>query len=289
LIFDENHSLFIRLGCAHLIIWLDEHIGNPLWHKQLKRDCRAMINTNTSFITNDNIDLQIQNNSLIYNVDSLRRSSLKYFIKTTTNYSCPFQCAFLIADNTDIFFEYLNMTLELTRSVSIIVSAHFAKDILPIILSRQQKQLLPKVLFLYVLCPNIRNYYDWALGYIENNSLPVTTHLELFDDEKALFVRLLNDISRHLTLEADIRRLRKENWHALQYYTAARQLFLNSLPWDHCYSLRELDHLDKRIEESELEVNESMIRTFALYTIDDKYYESDDKLAQQCVEILEGI
>jgi hypothetical protein len=289
LILDENPSLFIRLGCAHLIIWLDEHIGNPLWHKQLKRDCRAMINTNTSFITNDNIDIQIQYNSLKNNIDSIRRSNLKYFIKTTTDYSCPFQCAFFTADNTDIFFEYLNMTLELTRSASIIVSAHFAKEILPIILSRQQNHLLPKVLFLYVLCSNIRTYYDWALGYIENNTLPVTTHLELFDDEKALFVRLLNDISRHLTLEADTRRLRNENWHALQYYTAARQLFLNSLPWDPCYTLHELDHLDKLIEESELEVNQSMIRTFPLYTIDDKYYESDDKVAQECAEVLEGI
>ena len=278
--------IFIRLGCAHMIIWLDEHIGNPQWHKQLKRDCRAMINTNTSFITNDNIDTLIQYNSCICHIEPIWRPSLQYVIGKTTNYSCPFQCALFTADNTDKFFEYLNMALELTRSLSIIISTHFVKEMLPIILSRQQKQLLPEVLFLYVLCSNIQNYYDWGLHYVRNNNVPATTDLQFFDDEQALFVRLLNDVRRHLTLEADIRRRRKETWHALQYYSAARQLFLNSLPWDTCYTLHELDNLDQLIKESEEEVNESIIRTFSLSTINDKH---DDDIAQECAEILEGI
>jgi hypothetical protein len=272
-----------------MIIWLDEHIGNPHWHKQLKRDCRAMINTNISFITDDNIDTLIQYNSCIYPTESIRRSNFQYFIEKTTNYSCPFQCALFTTDNTDLFFEYLNMTSKLTRSLSIIVSTYFAKEMLPIILSRQQKQLIPKVLFVYVLCSDIHNYYDWALGYVRNNRIPVTTDVQFFDDEKALFVRLLNDVSRHLTLEADTRRLRKETWYALQYYSAARQLFLNSLPWDSCYTLRELDHLEQLIKESEREVNESIIRTFHLSMIVDKDGESDDGIAQECAEISEGI
>ncbi len=272
-----------------MIIWLDEHICNPHWHKQLKRDCRAMINTNTSFITNDNIDTLIQYDSGIYHIEPIWRCNLHCFIGKAINYSCPFQCALFTVDNTDNFFEYLNMTLDLTRSLSIIVSTHFAKEMLPIILSRQQKQLLPKVLFLYVLCSGIQNYYDWALGYIQNNSVPVTTDLQFFDDEKILFVRLLNDVRRHLTLEADTRLLRNETWHALQYYSAARQLFLNSLPWNPCYNLRELDHLDQLIKESEREVNDSIIRTFRLSTIDDKHDELDDDIAQECAEILEGI
>ncbi len=267
-----------------MIIWLDQHIGNPSNHKQLKRDCRAMINTNsTNFIKDDDIDTSIQYNSFKYNIDSTWKRNSKYFIQTTNDYSCPFQCTLFTADNTDIFFEYLNMAIELTRSLSIIISEHFIKEILPIIHSREQKQLLPNVLFLYVLCSDIRDHYDWALSYIHN---VVPKHLELFNDEKALFVRLLNDVSCYLTLEADKRRCRKENWHALQYYLAARQLFLNSLRWNPCYTLHELDHLDQLIKESENEITESLLTKFRFY-IDDKHSELDDKIAQECAEILE--
>jgi hypothetical protein len=269
-----------------MIIWLDEHIGHPLWHRQLKRDCQAMINTNTSFMANDNIDFLIQPNNLKYSTSSIWRSNAQYFIETTSNYSCPFQCALITVDNTDKFFDHLNMTLKLTRSLSIIVSEYFAKEILPTIISRHQKQLLPNHLFLYVLCSNVGNYYDWAMGYLENDNLSTTTDLGFFDDEKVLFVRLLNDVSRHLASEADNRRSRKENCHALQYYSAARQLFLNSLPWDSCYTLRKLDHLDQLIEESEREITDSFIEKFQVHTINDKHEVYDDKIAHQCAEIL---
>jgi hypothetical protein len=245
-----------------------------------------MINTNTNFIKDDNIDTLILYNSSKYNIDSTWKPVSKYFIETTDNYSCPFQCALFTVDNTDIFFEYLNMTIELTRSLSIIVSEHFAKEILPTILSRKQKQLLPDVLFLYVLCSDILKCYDWAFGYVYNDKFAVPQHLEFFNDEKALFVRLLNDVSGHLSSEADKRRRRKENWHALQYYSAARQLFLNSLSWNPCYTLRELDHLDQLIKELERETTESFIRKFSFY-IDDKHNEFDETIAQECAEILE--
>ncbi|CAF0730110.1 unnamed protein product [Adineta steineri] len=278
-----------RDRCAHLIIWFDEHIGNPQCHKQLKRDCRAMINTNISFMINDNIDTLILYNSCIYRIEPIWRTHLQAFIETTNNFSCPFQCVLFTADNTDKFFKYLNISLELTRSLSIIISVYFAKEMLPIIFSLQQKQLLPKVLFLYILCSNVQSNYDWALGYIENNSLCVKNNLQFFEDEQALFVRLLNDISHHLTSEADMKRDRKETWYALQYYLTARQLFLNSLPWNFCYTSRELDYLDQAIKELEMEVRGSIIKTYHPLTIYDKYSESDDYIAQQCAEILEGI
>jgi hypothetical protein len=277
---------FICLEWAHLIIWLDEHIGNPACHKQLKRDCRAMINTNTSFIMDDTIDTSIQYNNFKSNADLTYIANSKYFIETTRNYSRPFQCTLFTVDNTDLFFEYVNMTLYLTQSLSIIISEHFAKEILPSILSRKQKQLLPDVLFLYVLCSDICNNYDWALGYVFNDKMVVPKHLQFFDDEKALFVRLLNDVRRHLTLEADRRRGRNENWHALQYYSASRQLFLNSLSWDPCYTLRELDHLDQLIKESELKTNESYLKEFHSYT-EDMFNKSDERLSQECAEIVE--
>ncbi len=244
-----------------------------------------MINTNTSFMTNDNIDSLIQCYNFKYGTDSTWRSNSTYFIETTSNYSCPFQCALFTVDSTDKFFKYLNMILKLTHSLSIIVSEYFAKEILPTIFSRKQQKLLPKDLFLYVLCTNISNYYDWAIGYIDRSYLSGTTHLEIFDDEKDLFVRLLNDVSRHLTSEADNSRLRKKNWHALQYYSAARQLFLNSLPWDSCYTLGKLDQLDQRIKESERDSIASLIQPFHSYTINDKHEESDDEIGQQCAEI----
>jgi hypothetical protein len=124
------------------------------------------------------------------------------------------------------------------------------------------------------------------LFYYQVLNLSTTTDLGFFDDEKVLFVRLLDDVSRHLASEADNRRLRKENCHALQYYSAARQLFLNSLPWDSCYTLRKLDHLDQLIEESEREITDSFIEKFQLHTIDDEDKDEDYPIPQQCAEIL---
>lgn len=268
-----------------MIVWLDEHIGNPYCHKQLKRDCQAMINTHARFVRTDNIDILIQNNTFNY-IDSKWKPNSKYYFETTSDYSHAFQCDLFTVDNTDIFFEYLDMTLELTGSLSIIISEDFAKDFLPIILSRKQKQLLPDVLFLYVLCSDICNSYEWAIGYVYNDKFSVPKHLELFNDEQALFARLLKDVSGHLTSEANEKRRQRKNWHALQYYSAARQLFSNSLQWYHpCYTVHDLRHLDQLIEESEREVTEFLLKK-ASFHIDDEYNESDGKISQTCSEIL---
>ncbi|UJR23593.1 hypothetical protein I4U23_026582 [Adineta vaga] len=157
---NELNKRIYENRCAHITIWLDEHIGSNHWHKKLKRDCRAMINTNTNFIIDDDIDTLIQYNSRINHSESKWPSNFQYPI---TNCSCPFQCDLLTVDNTDTFFSYLQVTSKLARSMSIIISMHFAKETLPIILSWQQKQLLPNVLLLYVLSSNLLNDYDWAM------------------------------------------------------------------------------------------------------------------------------
>ena len=180
-------------------------------------------------MTNDNIDSFIQYNSDKYNIDPIWSPNSKYLMETNSSYSCPFQCALFTANNTDKFFEYLSITLKSATSLSIVISGYFAREIIPIILSREQKQLLPQALFLYVLCSDIHNYFDWILGYHESNSPSATPYLLLFNDVKDLFVRLLNDVSCHLTLVGDTRHRQKEYWHALQYYSAARQIF--SIPF----------------------------------------------------------
>ncbi len=263
-----------------MIIWLDAHIRNPSRLK-LKRDCQAIINTNASFTTDDNIDTLIQYNSFKYNIDSTWKPNTKYFIETTDNFSCPFQCALFTADNTDIFFEYLNMALKLARSLSIIISEHFAKEILPIILSRKQNRLLPDVLFLYVHWWDINSHYDWALKYIDNDNFSVPEHLQFFNDEQELFARLLNDVSGHLTSEADRRRLRKEPWHALQYYEAARQLLLNSCHWATWSPSHMLQRLYQLIKESKRETTKFLLDEYN----NDKHRELEEKIAQECAEI----
>jgi len=267
-----------------MIIWLDEYIGNPSYHKQLKQMCQNMINTNNNFLRYDDIDTQIQYNSIQQNIKSVSRPNLKYLLGTIREHSCPFQCVFFVCDNTDEFLTILDTSVELAHTLSVIISGHFAKEILPIIISYKQKQLLPKSSFLFVLCSNIQYYYNWALGYIENKTLDIDTNLELFDDEKAMFVRLVSDIRHYLTCQGDqFRSIPKENWKALQYYKAARQLLLNTLLWENCPILSELNHLNQLIEEVHNEVVETSIETFFSSNDNNNHDELEDKFGELCV------
>lgn len=273
---------------VHTVIWLDESIGCPYRHNKFKRDCRTMINTNTisTILDNDNIDAKFLCDTCIDDSERIWRHNSQY---TTTEHRCPFQCHLLTTDSTYTFLTYLNTISKLTRSLSIIVSIQFAKEVIPIVLYHQQKQLIPKELFLYVFCSNIGSCYDWALYYILDDHLPQATTLLLFDDKKQLFIRLLNEIRRLLISEADAKRAKQELWSALQYYSAANQLFLNSLRWNHRYTFAEFDRLNRLIDELEQDVNEVLIEKFKLSVFDNEQVELSDKLSQECLEIFEGL
>jgi len=266
-----------------MIIWLDEYIGNPFYHKQLKQMCQIMINTNDSFLEYEDIDTQIQYNTIEQSIESISRPNVKYLLKTFLEYSCQYQCSFFICDNTDDFLSALDGCLEVADSLSVVMSGGFAKEVLPIIISYKQKQLLPKQSLLYVLCSKIQYYYDWAIDYIENKSLDIDTNLELFDDERAMFVHLLNDIRRHLISKADqCRSVQKESWEALQYYKAARQLLLNTLRWEDCPVLDELNLLNQLIEEMHLEIVQNSIERYCSFLTNNNHDEPMEKFGQQC-------
>jgi hypothetical protein len=244
-----------------------------------------MINTNTCLITNDNIDTRIQYNSFKDSPNLRWKPNSKYFIETNNNYTCPFQCALFTVDNKDMFFEYLDMAINIARSLSIIISDYFAVEILPIILSRKRNTLLPDILYVYVLCGSIYDNYDWALRYVYDDNFSALKNLQFFDDNQQLFVRLLNDIRHDLTSEADKRRCQNENWHALQYYSAARQLFFNSLHWDSCNISTELGRLNQLINEVERETNDSYFRKFQ-HNSEDELSKLDETIGQECAEII---
>ncbi|CAF1634218.1 unnamed protein product [Adineta ricciae] len=273
---------------VHTVIWLDESIGNPYRHNKFKRDCWAMINANTvsRFADSDNIDAKVRYDTYADDCERIWRHNSQY---TTTKHMCPFQCHLFTADSTYTFFTCLNTMSKLTRSLSIIVSMQFAKEVIPIVLYHQQKQLIPSELFLYVFDSNIESCYDWASYYTLDDHLPQTTTFLLFDDKKQLFIRLLNEIRRLLVSEADAKRAKHELCSALQYYCVANQLFLNSLRWNHRYTFAEFDRLNRVIDELERDVNEVLIEKFKLSVFDNRQIQLSDELSQECSEIFEGL
>jgi hypothetical protein len=237
-----------------------------------------MINTNESFLEYDDINTQIQYNNNNETIESIPRPSIKNILKSYREYSCQYQCIFFACDNTDEFLTILHLSLDVADTFSVVMSGSFAKEVLPIIISYKKKQLLPKQSLLYVLCANIQYYYDWALGYIENDSLDIDTNLELFDDDRAMVVRIVNDVRCHLIFEADqCRTVEKDSWKALQYYKAGRQLLLNTLPWKDCPTINDLNHLNQLIEQMQIEVIQASFNT------GNKLDEIEEKFGQQCM------
>lgn len=76
-----------------------------------------------------------------------------------------------------------------TQAIYLIVSGHFAKEIIPLIFN------LPQLVKFYVFCGSMINYVAWSLDYLEK--------VLVFEHGDDLLQRLWNDLARSYRAKGD--------------------------------------------------------------------------------------
>ncbi|CAF1941190.1 unnamed protein product [Rotaria magnacalcarata] len=218
----------------HLIIWLDQHIGQPEWCQHLKRAFSTQTDPKTSVAVNlSDCDLGI-----IRHVESafpINFDGVCYSMAVFTDIDSCLHC-----------FEHNKH-----RRIIFITSETLGKVVVPIILERFKDMFIDPVtkepyMFIYIFCHNIANQVEWALDYRD--------YVQMFDFDADLLARVLRDIGNYYFTEG--RRLLGESppnnvaaYHRLRWARILYQRHSQMEQVSMSHEFDEISHLLENIEE----------------------------------------
>ena len=186
----------------HIVIWLDEYIGDLRKYQQLKNYFKSIISIELpnffSLRPNKDIDNLIRINDS-RSVNNVNISYIRDEIYT-----------FATAEDCLIFIEKVCKS---RRRIFFICSGSLAEDFIPKIFDNKF------VHFIYIFTINILNHYEWACTYIDK--------MLLFTHELDLLARLTRDIA-HYYMEKSSEHMPKNPRLALTYLGWTQQLLKNA-------------------------------------------------------------
>jgi len=189
-----------------VIVWLDEHIGRPQQYSSLKRVLNSMVDANgASRLTNDE---QRDFENLIRLEGEPVHATIHFFDE------CD-DCLTFIRENAA------------STAIFLVTSSQLGRRIVPLVVD--------DVRAVYVLCASIMHNMKWAFNYIE--------HIQLFDFDTDLFIRLTRDIADYCVRQGKERMKDDDPKQALDYFSNARKLSLRANMIDGRYSDSRLDDI----------------------------------------------
>ncbi|CAF3593164.1 unnamed protein product [Rotaria sp. Silwood2] len=223
----------------HMIIWLDEHIGQPDRYQHLKK----------VFSTS---------------ADPKNETPVKLFDKDVTELlrvEGPLPVNFedvwlLLAAFTDIESCINCFEQNQDKRIFFITSGSLGKDAVPIIIERFRETFTDPVtdqpyMYIYVFCHNISFQIDWAFEY--------RAYIHLFNFDADLLSRMVRDIGDYFLTEA--KRLLDESppnnsaaYHRLSW---TRELYDRYSELEQVSMRRELAEVHQLLEETEEELKSS--------------------------------
>lgn len=242
----RNVSIFFLFLLAsskpdHIVIWLDEYIGNPREYHHLKKYFRSIIAINSPVLCSVGYDQDIDNLIRIndsYIIDFFNIHHIKYDIYV-----------FSTVEDCSVFIE---KRLKSNRTIFLICSASLAKHFIPQIF---HEKLLQSI---YVLTIDIMDHYEWAYDYMDK--------VQLFSHELDLFARLTRDIADYY-MKKSSELITMNPLKSLTYLHWTRHLLINANVIDDFVTSRNtLRCVDKEIMRLEKNLN-SQIK----YTEDEKF------------------
>ncbi|CAF3512356.1 unnamed protein product [Rotaria socialis] len=220
----------------HLIIWLDQHIGQPEWCQQLKRAFSTQTDprceTLVSLSDKDYDGMLLEGRAWPIDFEGV-----SYLMEVFTDID---RCIHCFERNRD-------------RRIFLIASETLGKVVVPIILERFQDMFIDPVtnepyMFIYIFCHNIAYQVEWALDYCD--------YVQMFNFDADLLARVLHDIGNYYFTEG--RRLLGENPpnNVAAHYRLrwARILYQRHNQMEHVsisHELDEINHLLDNVEEEE--------------------------------------
>lgn len=209
----------------HVIIWLDKNMGVYENNKSSKKVLDE--NANLDRLPANEYSPEIDN--LIFsmdpelngeNFDDLVKSPLRMFIDKNECIKC------------------INDSIEAKKQPFLIASGQMGALIVPEIHKKLSR-------YIYIFCAQINLHEEWTQPY--------ETDIEIYDDEKGVFARVLSDIGIYYLLKGQNGTLNPTS--AIQYLHWARRLFMSASKLD---NIKREDYLKcVRDELTELNVSPS--------------------------------
>ncbi|CAF1473549.1 unnamed protein product [Rotaria magnacalcarata] len=217
----------------HMIIWLDDHIGDPEWCQQLKRAFSTQPDPKNPIPVKlwdkEFAEMLVSEGHMPVHFEGVR-----FLLSAFTNIASCIHC-FYQNQHRRIFF---------------ITSGTLGKKTVPIILEKFKDTFIDPVteepyMFIYVFCQNIEYHRDWALEYRD--------YIQIFNFEADLLARMMRDIGDYFLTES--KRLLDEsppnNPAAQHRLTWANELLQRYGQMEKVSMKTELDEINQLLEQVE--------------------------------------
>ncbi|CAF1164290.1 unnamed protein product [Adineta ricciae] len=221
----------------YMIIWLDDHIGQPDQYEVMKKAFTSNIDSRHQTVTN------LTNKDYTYligaqNPTHIELADIPMLLLAFDN---PLTCYDAFEENKD-------------RRIYFITSGTLGKHIIPRLIENHThlfKDPITKKPYssMYIFCGNTAHHMDWLMDYVE--------HLQTFNHEKDLLTRLIRDVAMNFIEQSEY-----SLKQALARYKQSKKVLNRYLQMNEPCR-KDLEHVERRIAAIEKIINPNKSDAYA--------------------------